>query len=71
MVAFVLDIGRNLEEAVFWTVVVVSVGGCLGAWRRDGVPRRSLGGLLFGEDDDHRVSERDCDCGGGQPVEPD
>lgn len=62
MLAFVLDIGRNLEGAIVWSALIVTVGGCLGAWRREGVPRRSLGGLLFGDDDD-RNAERELRAG--------
>lgn len=67
MLAFVVDIGRGLQEAIVWSVLIVTVGGCLGAWRRDGVPRRSLGGLLFG-DDDERGDRRDAST---QPAGPD
>lgn len=46
--------------------LIVTVGGYVGAWRRDGAPKRSVDALLFGDDErreggDDRV----------QPAEPD
>ncbi|MGH2853062.1 MAG: hypothetical protein ACRDLF_02575 [Solirubrobacteraceae bacterium] len=73
MFAFILEIGPHLEGAVLGSFLIVTVGGCLGAWRHDGPPRnRSLGGLLFGEDelptlrDDRREEHGD----GPQAAEP-
>ena len=50
MLAFVLEIGNRLQEVVFACVLVVTVGGYLGAWR-DKPPKRSLGAMVFGDDD--------------------
>ena len=66
MVAFVLEIGSRLQEAVVASVLIVTVGGYLGAWRRDRAPRRSFGALVFG--DDGHGDGRDAS---GQPSEPD
>jgi|GEM_PF-6171549 len=63
MLAFVLEIGNRLQEVVFACVLVVTVGGYLGAWR-DKPPKRSLGAMVFGDDDgDGREA-------GDQPSEP-
>jgi hypothetical protein len=68
--AFILEIGPHLEGAVLGSFLIVTVGGYVGAWRRE-APKRSLGGLLFGDDDlrrDDRREERDASA---QPPEPD
>lgn len=58
--AFVLEIGPHLEGAVLGSFLIVTVGGYVGAWRRDGAPKRSVDSLLFGDDERHdRGGDRD------------